>query len=85
MNMNILEVVTPPSISHGCSTRKTFWEENFTLGEFTPVNMKNCGHCNVRKHIEINNGNNYITLEISLKFGSIDKTKQNPQTQKIIW
>ena len=59
MNMNILAFVTPPSICHVCSTQKTFWEENFTveenftLGEFTAVNMKNCGHLYVSKHIEI--------------------------------
>ena len=46
MNMKLLTVVTPPSIYHVCSTRKTFWEEkftgegNFTLGEFSSVNMK---------------------------------------------
>ena len=47
MNMKLLSVVTPWSIYHGFSTWKTFWEENFTgeenftLGEFTAVNMKN--------------------------------------------
>ena len=55
MIMKLLAVVTPPSIYHGCSTWKTFWEENYTLGEFTPVNMKNCDRHNVRKHREINN------------------------------
>ena len=56
MNIKLLAVVTPPSIYHGCSTWKIFWEEkftgeeNFTLGEFTSANMKNCGRCNVRKH-----------------------------------
>ena len=46
MNMKILAVLTPPSIYHGCSTHNTFWEgkfsgeENFTLGEFSAVNMK---------------------------------------------
>ena len=46
INMKLLAVVTPPSISHGCSTQKTFREEkftgegNFTLGEFSSVNMK---------------------------------------------
>ena len=46
INMNLLAVVTPTSIYHVCSTRKTFWEENFkgeenfTLGDFTAVNMK---------------------------------------------
>ena len=48
MNIKLLAVVKPPTINHGCSTRKTFWEENFTgeekltLGEFKAVNMKNC-------------------------------------------
>ena len=42
MNMNLLEVVTTPPIFHGCSTRKTFREENFTGKEklFSAVNMK---------------------------------------------
>ena len=73
--MDILAVVTQPSIYHGCSTWKNFWEENFTLGEFIPVKMKNCGHRNVRKHREIKNGEKYITLDISLKFDSLDKMK----------
>ena len=30
INMHFLVVVTPPSIYHGCSTRKTFWEEKLT-------------------------------------------------------
>ena len=40
MNMHILSVVTPQSNYYGCSTRKMFWEVNytgegkFTLGEF---------------------------------------------------
>ena len=56
INMKIIEIVTPLYIYHGCSTWKNFWEERFTgeekftLGEFTAVNMKNSGHCNVRKH-----------------------------------
>ena len=79
--MNILAVVTPLSIYHVCSTRKTFRE-----GYFTPVNMKNCGHHNVRKHRDIKNGEKYITLDISLKFGSLDKMKStNLQSQNIIW
>ena len=79
MNMNILAVVTPPYIYHGLSTMKTFWEEHFTgeekftLGEFTAVKLKNCGCRNVRKHREIKNSDKYTTLEISLKFGSLDK------------
>ena len=51
--MKLLESITPQSIYHGCSTRKMFWEEKFTLGEFTDVNMKNCGLHNVRKHRDI--------------------------------
>ena len=73
MNMKLLAVVTPPSIYNGLSTRKMFWEEKFTgeenltLGEYIAVNMKNCGRCNVRKHIEIKGSDKYVTLDISLK------------------
>ena len=40
--MKFLAVVTPLSIYHGCSTRKTFWEEKFTGKEsvFLAVDMK---------------------------------------------
>ena len=50
--MKLLVVVTPPSIYHGCSTRKTFWEGKFTGKEnlFLSVNMKNCVRRKVRKH-----------------------------------
>ena len=75
MNINIIEVLTPLSIYHGCSTHKTFWEENFTPGEFTSVNMKNCVCHNVRNHRDIRNGDKYITLEIYLNFGSLNKMK----------
>ena len=37
------------------------------------MNMKNCGRRNVRKHREIKGSDKYITLDISLKFGSLDK------------
>ena len=47
----------------------------FTLGEFTAVNMKNCGRLNVSKHIEIKGSDTYITLDIFLKFGSMDKMR----------
>ena len=42
MNMKLLSVVTPPSIYHGCSTWKMFWEEKFTGEEnlFSAVNIK---------------------------------------------
>ena len=75
MNMNLLAVVTPTSIYFGCSNHKTFWEEKFTIGEFSAVNMKNCGRRNVRKHREIKGSENYFTLEISLNFDSLDKMR----------
>ena len=75
MNMNPLEFVTPPSIYHDCSTRKMFWEVKFTLGDFTAVNMKNCGCCNVRKHREIKGNDKYVTLDTALKFDSLEKMK----------
>ena len=67
VKMKLLSVVTPPSIYHGCSTRKTFWEENFTGKEnlSSAVNMKNCGRRNVRKHKEIKGSDKYATLDIS--------------------
>ena len=73
--MNLLAVVTPPSIYHGWSTWKTFCEENFTGEEklFSAVNMKNCGRRNVRKNKKIKGSDNYVTLDISLKFDSLDK------------
>ena len=52
MNMKALEVVTPsPDMYHGLSTSNMLWEEKFTT-----VNMKMRGRHNVRKHREINNG-----------------------------
>ena len=75
MNMKLLAVVTLPSIYHGCSTRKTLWEEKFTLGEFKKVSMKNCGRRNVRKHIEIRVSEEYVILDILLEFDSPDKMK----------
>ena len=73
--MKLLAVVTSPSNYHGWSTQKIFREENFTLGEFTPVNMRISGCRNVRKHREIKLFKKYINLDISLKFGSLDKMK----------
>ena len=73
MKLKLLAVITPPSMYHGCSTWKTFWEENFTPADFTPVSMKHGGRCNVRKHRRIKNGEKYNIMDISLKFGSLDK------------
>ena len=77
MNMKLLAVVTPPSIYHGCSTRKTFWEEKFTGEEtlFSAVNMKNCGFRNVRKHKDIRGSDKYVNLYISSKFESLVNKK----------
>ena len=35
--------------------------------------MKNCGRINVRKQREIKVSDKYVTLDISLKFGSLNK------------
>ena len=77
MNMKLVEFVTSPSIYHGCSTRKTLWGGNFTGKEdlFLALNMKNCGRRNVRKHKEIKGSDKYVTLDISLKFESMEKMK----------
>ena len=75
--MKFLLVVTPPSIYHGCSSQKKFWEEKFTGKEnlFLAVDMKNCGRRNVRKQKETRGSENYVTLDISSKFDSLDKMK----------
>ena len=81
MNMNLLAVLTPPSIYNGCSTLKTFWEgkftseEKFTFSEFSAVNMKNCDRCNFSKYREIKGSAYYVTLDILLRFDSPDKMK----------
>ena len=75
MNTKLLSVVTQPSIYNGCSTRKTFGEEKFTLGEFTDMNMNCFGRWNVMKQRYIKGSDKYVTLEISLKFDSLDKIK----------
>ena len=72
MKMKILAVITPPSIYRGYYTRKTFWEEKFTVDEFSDTNMKNGCRQNVRKHREIKGSDKCVTLDISLKFCSMD-------------
>ena len=69
-DMKLLEVVTPLSIYDYCSTQKTLCG-----GNFTQANMKNCGRQNFRKHREIKNGDQYIVLDVYLKFGDFDKMK----------
>ena len=79
--MKFLAVVTPLSIYHGCSNRKTFWEGKFTGKEslFLSVNMKNCGCRKVRKQKEIKGSGKCVTfniyeiLNISEKFDSLNK------------
>ena len=81
MIMKLLAVVTPPSIYHGLSTWKMFWEENFTgdekftFGEFSAVNTKSFGHLNVRKHRDIKVSDRYVALDISSKFDILYKMK----------
>ena len=81
MNMKLLVVVAPPSIYHGCSTWKTFWEEkftgkeNFTLGDFSDLKMKNCGRHNLRKYRDIKGSDKYVSLDVLLKYDSMYKTK----------
>ena len=85
INMNLLAVVTPLSIYHGCSTWKIFWEEKFTVKEdlFLSLNMKNCGRRKVRKHKEIKVSDKYVTLDISSKFDSLDKMKTTSSESKV--
>ena len=81
--MKFLVVVTPPSIYHGCSTWKTFWEEKFTGKQdlFESVIMKNCGRLKVIKHKEIKGSDKCVTfniykiLNISEKSDGLNKTK----------
>ena len=81
MNMKLLSVVKPTSIYRGCLNWKTFWkekstgDEKFKLGEFTAVNIKTYGRRNVSKHRDIKVSDKYITLDISLKFGSLGNMK----------
>ena len=85
--MNVLLVVTPPSIYHGCSTRKTFWEKKFTGKTYfsQSMNMKNCGRYKVRKHKEIKGSEKIVTLDISAKFDSLNKmeTKSSESEEKL--
>ena len=72
--MKFLVVITPPSIYHGCSTRKKFWEEKFTGKKtwFQSVNMKHFGRCKVKKHKEIKVSDKIVTLNVSEKFEGLN-------------
>ena len=73
--MKFLAVLTPPSIYHGCSNRKMFWEENFAGKEnlFLAVGMKNCVRRNVTKHKEIRGSDKDVTLNILSKFDTLSR------------
>ena len=82
--MKFLVVVAPPSIYHGCSTRKMFWQVKFTGKKqdlFDSVNMRNCGQRNVRKRKEIKDSDERVTLNvyeilnIPEKFDNLDNMK----------
>ena len=90
--MKFLVVVAPPSIYHGCSTRKAFWEEKFTGKKqdlFVSVNTRNCGQRNVRKHKEIKDSDERVTLnmneilKISEKFDDLDKMETTSSESKV--
>ena len=90
--MKFLLVVAPPSIYHGCCTWKKFWEGKFTGKKqdlFVSVNMRNCGQRNVRKHGEIKDGDERVTLnmnnilKISEKFDDLDKMETTSSESKV--
>ena len=90
--MKFLVVVTPPSIYHGCFTRKMFWEGKFTGNKqdlFDSVNMRNCGQRNVRKHKEIKGSdkcvilNMYDILNISENFDHLEKMETTSSESKV--
>ena len=82
--MKFLLFAIPPSIYHGCSTRKTFWEENFTGKKdlFQSVNMKNGGRRKVGKHKDIKGSDKITTLNISAKFDSLNKMETTSSESK---
>ena len=82
--MKLLVFVTPPYIYHGCSTRKTFWEEKFTGKKdlFQYVNMKFFCYRKVRKHKEINSSDKIVTLNVSEKFDILNKMKTTSPDSK---
>ena len=82
--MKFLVVLAPPSIYHGCSTLKMFWEEKFTGKQdlFQSVNMKNCGRHKVMKHKEIKDSEQCVTLNISEKFDSLNNMETTSSSSK---
>ena len=82
--MKFLVFVTPPSIYHGFSARKTVWEVKFTGKKdlFLSVNIKNCGRRKVMKYKDIKRGYNYVILDISSKFDSLGNMKTTSSESK---
>ena len=90
--MKFQVVVAPSSIYHGFSTRKTFWEEEFAGKKqdlFVSERMRNCGQINVRKHKEIKDSDERVTLnmneilKISEKFDDLDKMGNTSSESKV--
>ena len=89
--MKFLVVVAPLAIYHGCSTRNTLWEEKFTGKQylFQSMNMRNCSQRNVRKHKEIKESDERVTLnmneilKISEKFDNLDKMETTSSDSKV--
>ena len=56
---------------------------------FVSVNMRNCGHCNVRKHREIKDSDERVTsnmkeiLKISEEFENLDKMETTSSESKV--
>ena len=61
-----------------------FWEENFTGKKdlFQSVNMKNCGRRKFSKHKEIKGSDKIVTLDVSAKFDSMNKTETTSSESK---
>ena len=87
INMKFLVFVTPQSIHHGCSTRKTFWEEKFTGQKdlFQSVNMTICGRRKVRKHKETKGSDKIIILNVLIKFDSLNNMETISSESKLNW
>ena len=83
--MKFVVVVTPPSIYHGYSTRKTFWEEKFTGKKdlFQSMNMKNCGPRKVRKHKDIKGSDKIVAFIVSEKFDILNKMETTSSESEI--
>ena len=82
--MKFLIVVTRPSVYHGSSIWKTFWEGKYTGKEdlVLSVIMKICGRRRVRKHYEIKDSEKFVTLDISSKFDILNKMKTTSSESK---